>query len=80
MSRTYRKKSSAYVGSKERWDGTTHDGVYTKVSGSCENHGGCYWCEGNRLHSTRKRKGLSIEEQLEEGHLWWEEIERKVHS
>ena len=25
------------------------------VDCSCRNHGGCLWCEGNRLHSTKKR-------------------------
>ena len=74
MSRTYRKKSRQYVGDKERWDGTTHDGAWTRPAGGCENHGGCPYCESNRFHSTRKRKGLSIEEQLEEGYLWWEEF------
>ena len=30
---------------------------------SCRNHGGCPWCEGNRLHKYRKR-ALSIREEL----------------
>lgn len=64
MSRTYRNKSRAHIGKKERWDGTTHDGVYTRASSSCENHGDCPVCEGDRLHSTKKRMGLSIEEQI----------------
>lgn len=24
------------------------------VSKRCRNHGGCYWCEGNRRHKYRK--------------------------
>ena len=26
------------------------------VSKSCRNHGGCEWCEGNRLHKYKKAK------------------------
>ncbi len=26
------------------------------VSSSCRNHGGCTWCEGGRLHSSKKRE------------------------
>ena len=25
-----------------------------RVSKSCRNHGGCEWCEGNRLHKYKK--------------------------
>ena len=26
------------------------------VDPSCRNHGGCYWCLGNRMHSTKRRE------------------------
>lgn len=26
------------------------------VSYHCRNHGGCEWCEGNRLYSSRRRE------------------------
>lgn len=26
------------------------------VSSKCRNHGGCTWCEGGRLHNSKKRK------------------------
>ncbi len=32
------------------------DGTPTKASHSCENNGGCPYCESNRLHSTRKNE------------------------
>lgn len=25
------------------------------VDGTCRNHGGCPWCEGNRLHKHKKQ-------------------------
>lgn len=27
-----------------------------KIDPSCRNHGGCSWCEGNRLYHTKKEK------------------------
>lgn len=39
------------------------------VSGSCRNHGGCSWCEGNRLHSSKVR---------EEKYKDMEELENEV--
>ena len=27
------------------------------VDSTCRCHGGCPWCEGNRLHNTKKRMG-----------------------
>ena len=32
------------------------DGTPTKATHSCENNGGCPYCESNRLHSTRKNE------------------------
>lgn len=35
-----------------------------RASRSCGNHGGCPWCEGNRLHCSAKR---SVAADLEDG-------------
>lgn len=53
MSRTYRKanKHNKCVSKK----GRVRDGTFTRVSGSCENHGGCPICEGNKLHKYKKK-------------------------
>lgn len=32
---------------------------------TCRNHGSCKWCEGNRLHSARRRL-LAAEDDLEQ--------------
>ena len=33
------------------------NGTYSKaVSKACRNHGGCWWCLGNRLHKYRKKE------------------------
>ncbi len=56
MSRTIRKVShrmkSFYGKDKVR------DGSFTHDSKSCQNNGGCPWCEGNRLHKHNKHPGL----------------------
>lgn len=31
-----------------------------KIDRSCRNHGGCPWCEGNRLYQTKKEKLRTI--------------------
>ena len=51
MSRTFRKppEMKMYKGVKKVKDGTP-----TRVSHSCENNGGCPYCEGNRLHKHRR--------------------------
>lgn len=62
MSRTKRKKAPSISFSKgakevvEGGKGIVRDGSPTHYSGSCERHGGCPFCEGNRLHSSRKRQ------------------------
>ena len=28
------------------------------IDSRCRNNGGCDWCKGNRLHSTRKREPI----------------------
>lgn len=30
------------------------------VAPSCEHHGGCPWCEGNRTFSSKKRSPIQI--------------------
>ncbi len=50
MSRTFRKPTKMNKGIKKVRDGTP-----TRASHSCENNGGCPYCENNRLHSSRKR-------------------------
>ena len=38
-------------------------GEYAKaVSPSCRNHGGCQWCESNRLCKSRQRERLAKQE------------------
>ncbi len=39
---------------------------------SCRNHGSCGWCEGNRLHSEKKRK-TSAKEQLDRYYDYYDE-------
>lgn len=31
------------------------------VDSTCRNHGGCPWCEGNRLHQYRKADNIARE-------------------
>ncbi len=64
MSRTYRKtptKLKKWYGGVEK----VKDNSRTKVAGSCENNGGCPYCEGNRLHKHNKQ--LSLKEALNLG-------------
>ena len=37
-----------------------------EVSKYCRNHGGCSWCEGNRLYKNRKRVEVKYENQMQE--------------
>ena len=56
MSRTVRKPShkiTKFKGFKK-----VRDGSRTRVSHSCENHGGCPYCERNRFHKFNKQPGL----------------------
>jgi len=64
MSRTYRNKRfkmklGAHLTHKEYPNGKVRDGTPQHVSKSCENNKGCNVCEGNRLHSTNKRKQVA---------------------
>jgi len=45
--------------------GKEHRKPYKKakaVSNSCCNHGGCLWCEGNRLNKDKAKKKLAQQE------------------
>ena len=57
MSRTYRKqyKTGKYV----------KDGTPQHVSSSCEHHGGCPWCENNRLFNQHKIDEVSSREVID---------------
>jgi hypothetical protein len=39
-------------------NGKVRDGTPQHVSGSCENHGGCPYCEANRLFGNKKREPI----------------------
>lgn len=63
MSRTYRRKPTKlklgkHLGHKQHKSGDVRDGTPTRYTKSCENHGGCPYCEGNKKHSTNRRKPL----------------------
>lgn len=50
--------SRDWRGRKERrreWEGSKN------FDPTCRNHGGCDWCLGNRMHSTKKREPLEDE-------------------
>lgn len=53
------------------------NGSYLKeISPICRNHGGCPWCQENRLHKNRKKEeGMKID--LKEYHLQSEETEER---
>jgi hypothetical protein len=54
MSRTHRRPPHKMTESKEK----VRDGTPTRVSHSCENNGGCPYCENNRMHKHRKWENL----------------------
>ena len=66
MSRTKRNLRPGmilgHLKSHQHWDGTVRDGTPQHYATSCENHGGCRWCEGDRLHGTEKRKPIVEDE------------------
>lgn len=50
----------------------TYKRPYTKskrFDKSCRCHGGCGWCEGNRLHNDKKKIPADLKEQLNGG-IW----------
>lgn len=53
MSRTFRNVSQQQKTFYKK--DKVNDGSYTKYTRSCENHGGCPYCESNRLHKHRKK-------------------------
>lgn len=66
MSRTVRRKRNGR--------GQVRDGADQHVDRSCGNHGGCPYCEGNRMHSTHKR------EPVEEVNFDLERMEKAIHG
>jgi len=65
MTDTRRKpppKPDWWVNPKQNKDGTVRDGSPTRASPSCESHGGCPYCESNRMYRTRKREPLVEDE------------------
>ena len=67
MSRTYRKKNPKRrpwfyeFFRKHKKKTVVDDGTPSHPDGSCQNHGGCPWCEGNRLFNTKKRQEAADE-------------------
>ncbi len=59
MSRTRRKNIQ---------NKTIRDGAWYRADRSCENHGSCEWCEGNRKHR-HKRRNMSELQDVERGVL-----------
>lgn len=60
MSRTKRKKRpkmqlGKHLENHQYKDGRVRDGTPQYASASCENHGGCPVCEGNKKFSNQKR-------------------------
>lgn len=49
---------------------TVRDGTQTHASKSCDNHGGCPFCEGNRLKQSR----VTDQESLDKISNWEDEI------
>lgn len=70
MARTQRTKRPRFrlgepLSHKQHPDGTVRDGTQTHPAASCQHHGGCTHCEGDRLYSRTKRE-ISADEQIEE--------------
>ncbi len=60
MSRTYRKKRHSKwtdVGGED-----VRDGSRQYPAGSCEHHGGCPYCESNRLHKHKRREPIQFKD------------------
>ena len=56
MSRTFRKVSHRMKSFYEK--DKVRDGSRTRCARSCENNGGCAYCESDRLHKHNKQPGL----------------------
>jgi len=65
MSRTKRNKrplmNLGCLSDHQNKDGSVRDGTPQHSSGSCDNHGGCRWCEGNRLHKHKRHEPINDE-------------------
>lgn len=61
MSRTYRNGSHKVFKESKK----VKDGTRTRVSHFCECHGGCSYCEDNRLHQDKKER-MKVQQQLKE--------------
>lgn len=57
MSRTRRnRRPKIQLGKEDDYEGgRVRDGTPTHYSSSCEHHGDCPRCEGDRLYSTRRK-------------------------
>lgn len=51
-----------YLVSKQYKDGKVRDGTPQHVSPSCENHGGCPYCESSKAYRTIKRMPIVVDE------------------
>jgi hypothetical protein len=63
MSRTIRNKRPDFelgdhLAHKQNHKGQVRDGTATHSSASCEHHGGCPYCEGNRTIDLKRIKIL----------------------
>lgn len=54
MSKTLRKNHKTGKVYKDK------DRKHQKASRSCLNHGGCPYCEGNRLHNSKKKEKQAL--------------------
>jgi hypothetical protein len=46
-----------------------------RAAASCGNHGGCPWCEGNRLHASRVREQAATERERPLSHPMFGDFE-----
>jgi len=62
MSRTYRnmrpKVPASLIEKRQYKSGMLRDGTPQHIDASCENNGGCPWCEGNRTHKHRRHEPI----------------------
>jgi hypothetical protein len=72
MSRTFRKnpKNGIVYQDKDRRKGAI------RFDRTCLSHGGCPYCESNRLHNFRKKKFWSLADLLESD---GERLHRRIH-
>ncbi len=62
MSRTKRnlrpKMKLGQLSNKQYWDKKVSDGNPQHSSKSCNNNGGCPYCDGNKLHKHKRNKPI----------------------